>query len=160
DVRDVVLAHGEHGERLLAPLPHLGMPATARAADAGVVDLAVRGEDRVDQLVVGGVDARGVAVHQLLDLVLVGEVLERAGRDHWAEYPPSTGSTTPVTNDAASEHSQSTASATSGDLPIRPSGCMPWKASGGTSMLTAVRSISGVSTMPGEVAFTRMPTWA
>jgi len=34
---------------------------------------------------------------------------------------------------------------------------MPWNASGGTSMFTAVRSISGVSIIPGDVAFTRMP---
>ena len=37
---------------------------------------------------------------------------------------------------------------------------MAVNASGGTAMFTAVRSIIGVSIMPGEVAFTRMPAAA
>ena len=55
-------------------------PPTLRAADARVVDLAVVGEDGVDEVVVGGVDAGGVPVHQLLDVVLVDQLLERSER--------------------------------------------------------------------------------
>ena len=108
--------------------PHVAAPPALRAADARVVDLAVGGEDGVDEVVVGGVDAGGVPVHQLLDLVLVDELLERSRArraSHCAEYPPSTGSTTPVTNDAASEQSQSTASAISGAVPCARAGAWP-----------------------------------
>ena len=40
-----------------------------------------------------------------------------------ADLPPSTVMLWPVTNEAASEHSQTTASAISSGVPIRPTGC-------------------------------------
>jgi hypothetical protein len=42
-----------------------------------------------------------------------------------ARYPPSTGSTAPVMNEASSEARKAMALATSAGSPMRPIGCMP-----------------------------------
>ncbi len=48
---------------------------------------------------------------------------------HCAVMPPSTAIGSPVTNDAASEHSHTMASAISSGFPIRPTGCIVASAS-------------------------------
>src|SRR5215470_1735366 len=86
---------------------------------------------------------------------------------HAAVTPPSTGSATPVTNDASSERRNSAAFAISSGRPVRPSGTEPWarlRTSSSGSMpavdfwsgrATKTRSI-GVSMGPGHTAFTRI----
>ena len=57
-----------------------------------------------------------------------------------ATYPPSTVMVCPVTNEAASEQSQTTVSATSSGFPIRPTGSL--------ASISAIRSGSSI---PGAV---------
>jgi uncharacterized membrane protein len=56
--------------------------------------------------------------------IVVSETVMHAAVAHacvyWATQPPSTGNTTPVMNDAASEQSQTTAAITSAASPSRP----------------------------------------
>src|SRR3954451_16410750 len=74
-----------------------------------------------------------------------------------ATDPASTGISIPVTNDASSEHSQTTAAATSSGAPKRLSACgrriSCWRS--GDS-----RAMSGVMIAPGQTAFTRIPSSA
>src|SRR5262249_13725901 len=66
----------------------------------------------------------------------------------------------PVTKEAASEQSQTTASAISSGLPARPIG---WAAAMAASTLgcwRVIRLIIGVSIAPGQTTFTRMPDLA
>ena len=58
---------------------------------------------------------------------------------YWAMYPPSGVMVWPVTKEAASEHSQTTASAISSGIPSLPIGV--WE--------TILRSKSGFASMPG-----------
>src|SRR5215470_12603374 len=86
---------------------------------------------------------------------------------HAAVTPPSTGSATPVTNDASSEMRKSAALAISSGLPVRPSGTAPaarfcTSSSGSipavdfwSGRATNTRSI-GVSMGPGQTALTRI----
>src|SRR6266700_4825414 len=94
----------------------------------------------------------------------------RSVRDHWysawlsslvvgrrryqlARKPPSTHRLCPTTNDAASEASQTTASATSAGLPIRRTG-----KPAATALMSAMPEliIIGVSIRPGDTALMRM----
>src|SRR6185437_15136943 len=77
--------------------------------------------------------------------------------DTQATEPASTGSATPVTNEASSEHSHTTAAATSAGSPARVIACgakISAARSGGSSV------ISGVMIAPGQTAFTRIPSFA
>src|SRR5580765_5004997 len=74
---------------------------------------------------------------------------------HETRYPPSTGMTVPVTNDAAGEHRNTTVPAISAGFPQRPSGVR--------ARIAALRTgsscnacVSGVATQPGAIAFTRI----
>ena len=90
---------------------------------------------------------------------LAREIAEhRAGRSgHGMVYPPSTGSAIPITNDAASEHSQSTAAAISAGSAIRPIGCRSATcfSSAGSPCIHSptIRDLA----VPGQIALTRMP---
>src|SRR5205823_11233 len=68
--------------------------------------------------------------------------------------PPSTASTSPVTNPAASETRNRTARATSAGSPSRRSGVWSRIASRAVS---GRASVSAVVTYPGATAFTRIP---
>src|SRR4029079_13925816 len=68
--------------------------------------------------------------------------------------PPSTASTSPVTNAAASDTRKRTARATSSGSPSRPSGVAPRIASRAAS---GRASVSSVAMYPGAMALTRMP---
>src|SRR6266481_5665938 len=76
-----------------------------------------------------------------------------------ATYPPSTVIVCPVTNEEASEQSQTTASAISSGVPTRPMGSL--------AMMRALRSgslkplaVIGVWITPGQTQLTRIPWWA
>src|SRR5712691_89304 len=76
-----------------------------------------------------------------------------------ATNPPSTVMVCPVTNEAASEQSQTTASAISSGVPTRPMGSL--------AMMRALRSgslkpiaVIGVWITPGQTHLTRIPWWA
>src|SRR5262245_2594085 len=71
--------------------------------------------------------------------------------------PPSTGSATPVTKEAASEHNQTTACATSSGRPPLPVGCLDSNHSLTPGPLTKARSIMGVMMRPGHTTLMRMP---
>src|SRR5580704_13312027 len=73
-----------------------------------------------------------------------------------AVHAPSTGITTPVTKEAASDDSQITPSAISSACPIRPIGCtasaaLRWRLSAGR-----LRATIGVRINPGATALTRI----
>jgi hypothetical protein len=74
---------------------------------------------------------------------------------HCTVKPPSTGSVWPVTNDAASDASHSTAAATSSGLPMRPMGCRPSNCFRMSSEVTKRLNMS-VSMPAGATALTRM----
>ena len=71
-----------------------------------------------------------------------------------ATDPASTGISIPVTNEASSEHSQTTAAATSRGSPKRVIACgrriCSWRSGDSLDM-------SGVMIAPGQTQFTRMP---
>src|SRR5712691_2992020 len=76
-----------------------------------------------------------------------------------ATNPPSTVMVCPVTNEAASEQSQTTASAISSGCPIRPTGSL--------AIIRAIRSgscipcaVIGVAIYPGQTQLTRIPCCA
>jgi hypothetical protein len=69
--------------------------------------------------------------------------------------PPSTGSVTPVTKDAASEQSQRMAAATSTALATRPMGIALVRRCRVYSSANH-RSFTGVRVVPGAIALTRM----
>src|SRR6266849_3675253 len=73
--------------------------------------------------------------------------------DELARKPPSTHRLCPMTNDAASDASQTTASATSSGLPIRRTG-----KPAATALMSAMPEaiIIGVSIRPGDTALMRM----
>src|SRR5712691_8231868 len=77
-----------------------------------------------------------------------------------ATMPPSTGIGKPVTNDAASEHSHTTASAISSGFPIRPTGSTAAILSALPALWAVIRSTIGVLITPGHTAFTRIPDLA
>src|SRR6266566_739781 len=76
-----------------------------------------------------------------------------------ATYPPSTLMACPVTNEAASEQSHTTASAISSGLPIRPRGSMAMICALRSGSLQAL-SVIGVWITPGQTQLTRIPCWA
>src|SRR2546425_11517361 len=78
---------------------------------------------------------------------------------YWAEAPPSTAMVCPVTKEAASEHSHTTASATSSGFPLRPAGSAIIICSS-TGRWCVTRSTIGVWITPGHTAFTRTPDLA
>jgi len=84
----------------------------------------------------------------------------RAGGDHLATQPPSTGSATPVRNDAAAELSQTTAAAISSGRPRRPIGSAASNSCLVSGRWATVRWIIGVSIAPGQTALTRIPQLA
>src|SRR5436190_1738310 len=73
---------------------------------------------------------------------------------HHIPSPPSTSSTSPVMNEASSEHRNRTARATSSAVPKRPRGVFASIASLRSSAITWV---SRVSTYPGATTFARTP---
>src|SRR5215470_17599256 len=82
-----------------------------------------------------------------------GRAVVNRGGDQLARKPPSTQRLWPTTNDAASEASHATASATSSGSPMRRSG-----RPAATAPMSAIfePSIIGVSTRPGEIALMRI----
>src|SRR5262249_9084662 len=78
----------------------------------------------------------------------------------WATAPPSTDMACPVTKDAASEHSHTTASAISSGFPIRPTGSAAAIRSAMPGRLAVTLSTIGVWITPGHTAFTRTPDLA
>src|SRR2546426_9424855 len=81
------------------------------------------------------------------------------GLFYCAMYPPSTLMACPVTNEAASEQSHTTASAISSGVPTRPIGSL--------AMMRALRSgslrplaVIGVWITPGQTQLTRIPCCA
>src|SRR5215475_3561428 len=74
-------------------------------------------------------------------------------------YPPSTVIVCPVTKEAASEQSQTTASATSSEAPTRPMGSLARRRAL-SSGLRKPRAIIGVWITPGQMQFTRIPCCA
>src|SRR5262249_32994852 len=79
---------------------------------------------------------------------------------HCATQPPSTAMGKPVTNEAASEHNQTTASPTSSGLAMRPTGSIATNCSSAPGVLRIARSTIGVWITPGHTAFTRIPDLA
>src|SRR5262249_49617956 len=73
-----------------------------------------------------------------------------------ATIPPSTVIVCPVTNDAASEHNQTTASATSSGVPTRPTGSLATTRALHAGSLQAL-SVIGVWIAPGQTQLTRIP---
>jgi hypothetical protein len=74
--------------------------------------------------------------------------------------PPSTGSATPVMNDASGDARNSAAAAHSDGRARRPSGCARSYSSrvrSGSGCCAMIASTIGVSTMPGQTALTRIP---
>src|SRR5262249_52883113 len=71
--------------------------------------------------------------------------------------PPSTGSATPVTKEAASEHSHTTACATSSGRPPLPVGCLDSSHSLTAGELAKACSTLGLMMRPGHTALTRIP---
>src|SRR5205085_11196559 len=74
---------------------------------------------------------------------------------HYTVWPPSITMACPVTNAAASEHSQTTAVAISSGVPMRPTGSCAITLSRPSEVPPLKRSIIGVSMIPGHTAFTR-----
>src|SRR4029453_5516058 len=83
-----------------------------------------------------------------------------ASRAHCATQPPSTARGKPVTKDAASEHSHTTASPTSAGAAMRPMGSSATTCSSMPGLSRAPRSNIGVRIAPGHTALTRIPALA
>jgi putative transposase len=81
-----------------------------------------------------------------------------ASHNYCATKPPSTGIALPVTNEAASEHNHTTASATSSGLPILPIGSIAMRPA--SASVPSRGSTIGVRMTPGHTAFTRIPALA
>src|SRR5881227_4053400 len=75
---------------------------------------------------------------------------------HYTVWPPSITMACPVTKEAASEHSQTTAAAISSGFPIRPTGSCAITLSRPSGVPPLNRCIIGVSMIPGHTAFTRI----
>jgi hypothetical protein len=73
-----------------------------------------------------------------------------------ATAAPSTSSEAPETKEARSEHSQTAASAISSEVPSRPPGWLARIMRSAAGSCMKARSM-GVSTLPGQIAFTRTP---
>src|SRR5579875_871640 len=82
-----------------------------------------------------------------------GHLIGDASR-YIAVRPPSTGAAKPVTNEASSEHSHSTAAAISSGRPIRPTGCAAPSCAWVPPAAAAIRSVIGVRIPPGQTALT------
>src|SRR5713101_8258502 len=81
---------------------------------------------------------------------------------HWTCYycavrPPSTVIEHPVTNEAASEHSQMTASAISSGRALRPIGSTSSSRAASLGRPATIPWTSGVSTTPGHTSLTLIP---
>src|SRR5579859_160297 len=94
----------------------------------------------------------------------VGLVVQTEGGDprtvgsgHLATQPPSTGSATPVRNEALSEQSHTTAAAISSGVPSRPTGSPAINICSVSGRRANTRSSMGVRIPPGHTAFTRIP---
>ena len=79
---------------------------------------------------------------------------------YWAVKPPSTTMLCPVTNEARSEQSHTTASAISYGRPRRRMGVPATNEASVSGLAATSRSIMGVWMTPGRTAFTRIPTGA
>ena len=77
-----------------------------------------------------------------------------------ASDPPSTLMACPVTNEAASEHNQTTASATSSGLPSLPLGLRVIAPSSNCGFASIPCCAIGVRMTPGQTQFTRIPCLA
>ena len=101
--------------------------------------------------------------HEILAMLAGDDRGRRAMADqqhlcrHCATAPPSTGSAWPFTNDAASEHSQTTASPTSFASASLRIGETLRRASSIFGLAARRCCIISVRTVPGQTAFTRMP---
>src|SRR5919204_317119 len=98
-----------------------------------------------------------------VELERVGPLEVGPADDHSAVKPPSTGSATPVTNDAASEARKTATEATSSGRHNRPSGCdtsCSRRAAAGSGIESMKPRSIGVSTEPGQIALTRIPSGA
>jgi hypothetical protein len=78
------------------------------------------------------------------------------GHRYGTTNPPSTTSACPVTKEAASEHSQTTAAAISSGLPILPIGSIAITFPRPSEVPPVKRLIISVSINPGQSALTRM----
>src|SRR2546428_10444931 len=76
-----------------------------------------------------------------------------------ATYPPSTVIVCTVTNEASSEQSHTTASATSSGVPTRPMGSLAMMRALRSGSLQAL-SVIGVWIAPGQTQLTRIPCFA
>src|ERR1700741_2363971 len=81
----------------------------------------------------------------------------RAATDYCAVRPPSTDIEHPVTNEAACEHSHTTASAISSGRALRPIGSTSSSLAASFGRPATIPSSSGVSTTPGHTSLTLIP---
>src|SRR5205085_1201176 len=136
--------------------PRIGRPrqVVARAE----ADVVIRAEEAVEADLLGEPRDR--------EQIVVRRALLRLGHDaeahrpdarHRQTAPPSTSIDSPFTNEALSEHSHTTASAICSGRPSSPVGDVAFiiRSISGSPPMTP--RIMGVSVLPGQTAFTRMP---
>jgi hypothetical protein len=83
-----VVGHREEGQCPLEPGLHHGYSSTGRRSS--VVERRIRGEHRVEELPVLGVDRGGIALQQILDLDAIRDLLDgqRHGIPLWSTDEP------------------------------------------------------------------------
>src|SRR4029434_1050875 len=85
------------------------------------------------------------------------EGVEQDAQGDAAMAPPSTMTCVPDMNDDASEARKSAHRAMSSGSPTRPSG-MPWPSRAARSTRSTMSAVRRVRIVPGQMAFTRMPS--
>src|SRR5438094_17714 len=90
----------------------------------------------------------------------IGRIAEASGNFQRATKPPSIDIECPVTNEAASDKSQTTPSPISSGLPMRPTGSAARNSCSFMPPLSTIRATIGVLIRPGQTQLTRIFFWA